>query len=104
MPVGSALRTIVPNSENLGPRCGSYDPPQSRVIPACCFQIVRKHGAPFGKSLYLATMSVSSGRISDPALLPIADKLAAGEPLSYDDGVALYASRDVHGIGRLADG
>ena len=49
-------------------------------------------------------MAVTSCRISDPALPPIAEKLAAGEPLSYADGVALYASRDVHGIGRLADG
>jgi len=68
------------------------------------FQIARKHGAPIGKSLYSATMAVTSCRISDPALPPIAEKLAAGEPLSYADGVALYASRDVHGIGRLADG
>jgi aminodeoxyfutalosine synthase len=49
-------------------------------------------------------MLVSACRISDSALLPIADKLATGEALSYDDGVALYMSRDVHGIGRLADG
>jgi aminodeoxyfutalosine synthase len=42
-------------------------------------------------------------RVSDPALLPIRKKVLAGEPLSRDDGVALYASRDVHGIGRLAN-
>jgi aminodeoxyfutalosine synthase len=42
-------------------------------------------------------------RISDPALHSIAQKLAAGEALSHADGVALYASRDVHGIGRLAN-
>ena len=41
--------------------------------------------------------------VSDPALAPIAEKMAAGESLSYDDGVALYRSRDVHGIGRLAN-
>jgi aminodeoxyfutalosine synthase len=39
----------------------------------------------------------------DPALRPIADKVLAGEPLSYADGVALYQSRDIHTIGRLAN-
>ena len=33
----------------------------------------------------------------------IAEKVAAGERLSYDDGVLLYASRDIHEIGRLAN-
>ena len=42
-------------------------------------------------------------RVSDPALLPIAEKVTAGASLSYDDGVALYRSRDLHGIGRLAN-
>jgi aminodeoxyfutalosine synthase len=42
-------------------------------------------------------------RVTDPALEPVADKVMAGEPLSCDDGVALYASRDLHGIGRLAN-
>jgi aminodeoxyfutalosine synthase len=41
--------------------------------------------------------------VSDPNLLPIAGKLRAAEPLSHADGVALYASRDLHGIGRLAN-
>jgi aminodeoxyfutalosine synthase len=40
--------------------------------------------------------------VTDPALAPIAEKVLAGEPLSHADGVALYASRDLHGIGRLA--
>jgi aminodeoxyfutalosine synthase len=42
-------------------------------------------------------------RVSDPTLTPIAGKVLGGEPLSYADGVALYASRDLHGIGRLAN-
>jgi aminodeoxyfutalosine synthase len=42
-------------------------------------------------------------RFSDPALRPIADKLAADEWLSHADGLTLYASRDIHGIGRLAN-
>src|SRR5689334_23034579 len=41
--------------------------------------------------------------LTDPALRPIAERVIAGEPLSYDDGVALYISRDIHGIGRLAN-
>ena len=39
----------------------------------------------------------------DPALRPVADKVMAGQSLSYDDGVALYRSRDLHAIGRLAN-
>jgi aminodeoxyfutalosine synthase len=42
-------------------------------------------------------------RVSDPALEPIAEKVLAGESLSHADGVALYRSRDLHGIGRLAN-
>ena len=41
--------------------------------------------------------------VSDSSLIPVAEKIRAGEPLSYDDGVALYRSRDIHGIGRLAN-
>ena len=42
-------------------------------------------------------------RITDPALEPVRAKVLAAEPLSQEDGVALYASRDLHGIGRLAN-
>jgi aminodeoxyfutalosine synthase len=42
-------------------------------------------------------------RVSDPLLRPIAEKLMAGESLAHADGVALYRSRDLHGIGRLAN-
>ena len=41
--------------------------------------------------------------ISDPSLFPVRDKILAGEILSFADGVALFNSRDVHGIGRLAN-
>jgi len=41
--------------------------------------------------------------VSDPSLRPIADKVFAGQPLYHADGVALFASRDLHGIGRLAN-
>ena len=40
--------------------------------------------------------------IVDRALRPVAERVLAGEPLSQADGVALYASRDVHAIGRMA--
>jgi aminodeoxyfutalosine synthase len=42
-------------------------------------------------------------KVSDPALFTVAEKVFAGEPLSHADGVALYRSRDLHGIGRLAN-
>jgi len=41
--------------------------------------------------------------ISDPSLAPLADKVEAGERLSFDDGVALFRSNDITGIGHLAD-
>jgi aminodeoxyfutalosine synthase len=41
--------------------------------------------------------------VSDETLRPIAEKVLAAEALSYEDGVALYASRDLHGIGRMAN-
>lgn len=41
-------------------------------------------------------------RVSDATLRRIAQKVGAGEALSLEDGLGLFASRDVHGIGRLA--
>src|SRR4051794_13411584 len=41
--------------------------------------------------------------IKDPALRPIAEKVQAGEWLTQQDGEALYSSRDIHSIGRLAN-
>jgi aminodeoxyfutalosine synthase len=41
--------------------------------------------------------------VSDPALAPIAEKVRLDEPLAHADGVTLYHSRDLHGIGRLAN-
>jgi aminodeoxyfutalosine synthase len=41
--------------------------------------------------------------VSDPALAPVARKVLDGLDLSQTDGVALYSSRDIHGIGRMAD-
>ena len=42
-------------------------------------------------------------RVLDPNLRPIVDKVIEGVELSHDDGVALYHSRDIHTIGRLAN-
>lgn len=41
--------------------------------------------------------------ITDASLQPIAAKVLAGERLSREDGIALYASNDLLGIGQMAD-
>jgi aminodeoxyfutalosine synthase len=41
-------------------------------------------------------------QIDDPALLPIAEKVSAGERLTFEDGVALYESSDLLALGFLA--
>ncbi len=40
--------------------------------------------------------------VTDVSLIPIAQKVQAAEQLSFEDGQVLFASKDVHGIGRLA--
>ncbi len=42
-------------------------------------------------------------RFSDLRLLPVAAKVFAGERLSFDDGVTLYRSHDLLGVGYLAN-
>ncbi len=42
-------------------------------------------------------------RFDDPQLLPIANKVFDGERLSFEDGVALYKSPDLLGVGYLAN-
>ncbi len=49
------------------------------------------------------SLNAEGGLISDPALRPIADKVARGERLTVADGVALFASSDLLGIGHMAD-
>src|ERR1700693_6161608 len=44
-----------------------------------------------------------SFQTDDPALLPIAAKVQAGERLSFEDGVTLYSSGDILAIGWLAN-
>src|SRR5437016_946815 len=41
--------------------------------------------------------------VNDESLRPVAEKVFAGAELAHPDGVALYSSRDIHGIGRLAN-
>jgi aminodeoxyfutalosine synthase len=41
--------------------------------------------------------------ISDPSLYPLADKVERGERLSHDDGVALFSTDDLLGLGHMAD-
>ena len=42
-------------------------------------------------------------RITDPALLPIADKVIAGERLTPGDGALLFHTSDLLGLGAMAD-
>jgi len=42
-------------------------------------------------------------RIVDPALVSIAERVERGERLSGEDGLALFASHDLTGVGSLAD-
>jgi aminodeoxyfutalosine synthase len=51
----------------------------------------------------VAVRDLDRARISDPALLPIADKVMAGERLSSEDGAALFRSSDILGVGAMAD-
>src|SRR5687768_13106659 len=55
------------------------------------------------RPLYFRTAMADEIVTSDPALRPVAEKVMAGVALAHEDGVALYRSRDLHGIGRLAN-
>lgn len=46
---------------------------------------------------------VDRRRLSDPALAPIADKVERGERLTRDDGLTLFRTPDLIGLGTLAD-
>ena len=41
--------------------------------------------------------------LTESSLKEISDKVAGGERLSFDDGVALFNSNDLNGLGKLAD-
>jgi len=46
---------------------------------------------------------VRMNRLTDPALAVVAEKVHAGRRLDQADGVAMLATRDIHGLGELAD-
>lgn len=50
-----------------------------------------------------ATPIVDRRRLSDPALRPIADKVERGDVLTPDDGLTLFRTPDLLGLGTLAD-
>src|ERR1035438_5228081 len=41
-------------------------------------------------------------RIRDPRLLPLADKVPRGERMTFDDGLLLYETLDLTGVGAMA--
>ena len=50
-----------------------------------------------------STPVVERHRLTDPVLHPIADKLERGERLTRDDGLTLFRTPDLLGLGTLAD-
>lgn len=50
-----------------------------------------------------AVREIADLRVTDDALRPIAERVAAGERLTSDDAIALFESHDLLGIGALAD-
>jgi aminodeoxyfutalosine synthase len=50
-----------------------------------------------------AAFAFDVARLTDPALRPIAERAAAGERLSREDGAVLFRSPDLLGVGALAD-
>ncbi|MBC7893944.1 MAG: aminofutalosine synthase MqnE, partial [Cytophagaceae bacterium] len=49
------------------------------------------------------SLSLDLGRVTDPALRPIGERVAEGTRLSGADAVTLYRSPDILGLGYLAD-
>ena len=77
--------------------------PGGRVVSKTSKPSVPRAGEYTVTRMRAAPTSVSELRITDPLLVPVAERVLGGEPLSAADGAALYASRDLHGIGRLAN-
>ncbi len=48
-------------------------------------------------------VGLDHSRLRDPALLPVADKVSAGRRLDTNDGLTLYHTNDLLGLGLLAD-
>jgi aminodeoxyfutalosine synthase len=49
------------------------------------------------------TEGIAAFALRDPALIPIAERVLAGERLNADEGVRLYVTTDLLGVGRLAE-
>src|SRR5690349_18068835 len=49
------------------------------------------------------TEGIDAFALRDPALTPIAEKVLAGDRLTAGDGVQLYATTDLLGLGRMAE-
>jgi aminodeoxyfutalosine synthase len=50
----------------------------------------------------LPPLPIDTAMISDTALVPVAHKLAAGQRLDLQDGLALMESHDIHALGHMA--
>jgi aminodeoxyfutalosine synthase len=50
-----------------------------------------------------ASVELDLARVRDPALVPIAEKVRGGERLTADEGLTLFRSHDLLGLGALAD-
>ena len=50
-----------------------------------------------------AAVSIDRRLISDPALLPLAEKVERGERLTQDEGCTLFRTHDITGLGAMAD-
>jgi aminodeoxyfutalosine synthase len=51
----------------------------------------------------MPTTTSAPARFRDKSLAPLWDKVRAGERLTREDGLTLFASDDLHGLGRMAD-
>jgi len=68
-----------------------------------CFQNSRIRGSHAAGALYFRQMAHVDVAVRDPGLRPVAEKVLAGQPLGFEDGLTLHRSRDLHAIGRLAN-
>src|SRR5205807_1651495 len=67
---------------------------------SCCSGELRQR---FGAFETFDRFKMSELTITDQRLQPIADKVFAGERLSFDDGITLYRSPDLLAVGWLAN-
>ena len=57
----------------------------------------------FRRPVQCRAKGITMPRSATSELQPIADKVHAGERLTFEDGVRLYESRDIHTLGELAN-